>query len=358
MQNEDNDFDALTVGVQVVNSEGVDIVQNTISHLADPVVGNGLGFGIRIEASEDVLVSECTVTEDSNMAAFGIGINASTDVDYCCNNLNVSNTAMGFSGVCEGTHLNLNNLGKTGDPANFGLDCFAGTILGQQVFNVPGTDLQRHRGNKFVASTYSLYGARHRATVLELQGSQFFVPNQLPPYYPPASGIAAVEPLSFFEANATLEEIQACEFNTECTSGQAPNSVINANDRNAARGTFSGTSYSEMLNWESAQYLWRKLDRNRNMLGQDIVIDSFYQANHTNSISKLFEVQQELVAFDTTVLRETKILSDSINSLFASDNLSELEQLQLRLEQVRQKIQGIFRNRINSSMRITLPPKN
>ncbi|NJL74966.1 MAG: hypothetical protein HC892_07995, partial [Saprospiraceae bacterium] len=318
-------------------------------------MGNGLGFGIVIEASEDVLVSECTVTESSNMAAFGISIAASPDVDYCCNNLNVSNTAIGFAGVCEGTHLNLNNLGKSAASANRGLDCLPGTILGQQVFNVPGTDLQRHRGNKFVSSTYSLYGARHQGTQTEVEESQIIVPNLLPPYYPAAAGVARVEPLTFF-VTQSIAEVQDCDFNSECFGGQAPNFILNPNSRVAARGTFTGAAYSEMLNWESGQYLWKKLNRNRDLLGQDAVIDSFYQINQTGALSRLFDIQQGFnLVLDNSILEEGRILSDSIADLLANNNLANhvtaMERLRTKWKQHQSRLNSIFDTNIANQIR-------
>ncbi|MEM1327263.1 MAG: 3-coathanger stack domain-containing protein [Bacteroidota bacterium] len=274
MQTGNFTVDPLTFGIDCRSSEGVDIARNNIFSVGDTITGGGAAFGIYFEEVENILISDCTF-RDSLTASDAIVAETATNVSYCCNKFQMTGEALYFSGMSEGTKMNLNDIGMPSDTADSGVICTDGTILGVQVYEVPGAFERRHRGNKWLSDFYREYGAVHEGTEGEADASRFVVPNQSFPLYPQAAGIDEVDPDNLFEVSSAVNrQVDTCSQNLECAFRAAPMQLIENARQIASRAAFTTSPYSEMLNWESNQYLLKLLRNNPSFLNRFAEIDA------------------------------------------------------------------------------------
>ncbi|MEM9991874.1 MAG: PKD domain-containing protein, partial [Bacteroidota bacterium] len=169
-------------GIRLVSANNVDIEGGNVMMLkGDPIATGGFGVGIDLRDSDNVLISESDIQDDTNLEGKAITTFASTDVSYCCNNLVVKGEMLNFSGSCEGTALNENSIGSSAVTSRSGLVCEVGTVIGVQVFTDENTGQQRHRANRWLAVGYTEYGAVHEDSDLQVvRMSQFAVNDSNP----------------------------------------------------------------------------------------------------------------------------------------------------------------------------------
>ena len=276
-------------GIEVLNSEKQRLYDNTITINQD----NELQYGISIYDSHELRVKDNTISSTANFGynLHGIKTIASDYVHFCCNSISETTTAISFTGFCNPTHLRYTNIYDNSS----GLICNEATVLGHQIDN----------GNLWLG-TYSAFPAFHSGGDQEIFGSQFFVEDadpgtpgldKLPPLWPSSD----IDPIWFLGSSGNAA---SCVTDSDCRSpifpthnieGEDPEDFqIKALDERAATGGYSGEYYSAMLNWQSAKYLYQRINSHPGLLGLDNTIDSFYYASGFENIATLIDVENQL----------------------------------------------------------------
>ncbi|MEM9886613.1 MAG: PKD domain-containing protein [Bacteroidota bacterium] len=323
-------------GIRLVSANNVDIEGgNTMMLKGDPIATGGFGVGIDIRDSDNVLISESDIQDDANLEGKAITAFASTDVSYCCNNLVVKGEMLNFSGSCEGTALNENSIGSSAVTSRSGLVCEVGTVIGEQVFTDENTGQQRHRANRWLAAGYTEYGAVHEdSDVGVVNLSQFSVNNSDPNdnFRPSNAMLENVEPVNFFVDREILA-VATCDENFECNLNSSLNTQSSRLASIANRPDFTVSPYKEMLNWESKQYLYRRLSKNINPLQSNEQLQDFYQTYQHTDLAELQELQQH---FD-------------FENLITNSNLNELRMAMQEMIELLAQFQSNYQNEVSET---------
>ncbi|MEM9886803.1 MAG: T9SS type A sorting domain-containing protein [Bacteroidota bacterium] len=271
--------------------------------------------------------------------------------------------------------MNENEIGVNATNSERAIVCETGTIIGRQVYNVPGSDEQRHRNNQFLAGGYDDFGAVHFGTQFEVNESRFIVKSLSAPFSPTNAATANISPTDFFQENTFIEELPACNENAECGLRRAPTtSEVLENARSLAiRSDFVESPYSEMLNWESKRYLLNLIEQHPNLLNQATEINTYYDAERNSDAFDLIKLKQgwrEISAYRDLEIDNLNTLSlqliEEINtlreayqntisetekeSLKASikSNMLEFQELQTQVSSLKDSIQTLIQNRLVS----------
>ncbi|MEM9887277.1 MAG: T9SS type A sorting domain-containing protein [Bacteroidota bacterium] len=347
MQTGQTTVDPLTFGISCRSAEGVDISNNEIFSIGDTLTGGGLSFGIDLVDVENVLIKDCTIRDSlASSGSRAVVARAATNVSYCCNDLDVAGRGFDFLGACFGTNLNINTIGAVGDTMNTGVLCGDTTVIGVQVYEVPGSTFERrHRGNRWTANAYG-YGARHRGNDNDVEASRFIVKNNTSDFYPQNASIADVDPTSFFNTDNTINQLPDCEENFECNFRSDELGFFSETDLRIANDEFN----IEMLRWEGSKFLLNKLQKAslvdelptelaifKERLGRSS-IERFWNIqnqkkrifkSHSETVNKLRSLNLELADL-TTLIEDANSLSEkrSLTSQFESFRQKQNEHLQ------------------------------
>lgn len=321
----DEIFDPLMIGIDVESSSSVDLINNTINVITDPVLGPQIDFGIRVMGSEDILLNDCTVNSDFTTTS-AIRVLSTINSSYCCNTVDVSGEGFYFDGGCMGTALNRNRIGSANKTMDNGLICQDGTELSPQIFNDPNIDgLQRHRGNLWLSDDYADFGARHLGVSEERANSRFTVKNDEDNdnFYPYDQGVRSVLPPDFFGTNPELSSVAACDQNIECLLGgveQDDDSSTSRLNSLAARPPYTEGQYSDLLNWEFNQYLLGLTNDNPTLSGD--AIEAFRLAQRNTDLEELMIIKEQ-------------------RSLSSNPRQAEIRELRTSIEEQLNQMQGL-----------------
>jgi hypothetical protein len=133
----------------------------------------------------------------------------------------------------------------------------------------------------------------------EVAGSRFFVQLPMSPPLWPDSPYSPNNPNWFIPLDGTAAA--SCAADPVCPALplilEELLPPLSENDFYAAEGAYGDSSaYGAYLNWEGARHLYRKLRRDSSLLGQEAVIDSFYQAADSSLLGALYRLEQGILS--------------------------------------------------------------
>ncbi|MEN0050029.1 MAG: T9SS type A sorting domain-containing protein [Bacteroidota bacterium] len=302
------------IGIGLRSSERIEVAGNEIELQEQPTFpGTRLG-GIYLEDADALTVKENIITTTATGARNGIETIATTNTSFCCNKIDAPSSLMVFDGVCEGTVMNLNELGVAGKTARNALVCREETTIGDQVLLIGNFDI-RHRGNRFLSMSYTDVGAVHLGDEQQVDESEFFVKSLEPPFGPRENNIS---PTGFFRENDDYEQVPDCDQSDECLANRE--SLIGSESAVAKIPNFTESRYSEMLNWETQQYWLKRLELHPTLLINNADLQFFQENNLNSALGRLMNITK---GYQTAIKEISEALDDDIQR----DILEELERL-------------------------------
>ena len=276
------------VGIALGSSHRFGLFDNTVSIGSQAQEGPGFGsFALQVLGSDENYLYGNSASAAGLVADQGVGLAVAGSVSntLCCNSTDDIDLGLVFWGMCNGTRLRQTSIGTH----HTGLRCQNGTVIGQQV----------HGGNRWLGS-YSDFSAVHLGQSFEVAGSRFFVQLPMSPPLWPDSPYSPNNPGGWFNpldgtAAASCAADAACPALPLILEELLP--PLSENDFYAAEGAYGDSSaYGAYLTWEGARHLYRKLRRDSSLLGQEAVIDSFYQAADSSLLGVLYRLEQGILS--------------------------------------------------------------
>ncbi len=275
------------VGIALGSSHRFGLFDNTVSIGSQAQEGPGFGsFALQVLGSDENYLYGNSASAAGLVADQGVGLAVAGSVSntLCCNSTDDIDLGLVFWGMCNGTRLRQTSIGTH----HTGLRCQNGTVIGQQV----------HGGNRWLGS-YSDYSAVHLGQEFEVAGSRFFVQLPMSPPLWPDSPYSPNNPNWFIPLDGTAAA--SCAADPLCPALplilEELLPPLSENDFYAAEGAYGDSSaYGAYLNWEGARHLYRKLRRDSSLLGQEAVIDSFYQAADSSLLGALYRLEQGILS--------------------------------------------------------------
>lgn len=291
-------------GIRLRECSNIGIQSNVIEFTSLPWLNPGFSYaglaGIFLDRTEFCQIYSNRVTGFSPQDNEAFFILHSKSNKYCCNESDITSTGFQFLGACNPSYFYTSLIGQH----EIGLDIAPnGAEIG----------LQYDRGNQWLAASTSYDAYNGNGYGLITLRSQFSVGTCNSDFWPatifPIQTICSSNPNDWFMDS---DPNQACP-NSNCTPivfPLVPNPtgeymVIDFNDELIARRT----DEFMIAGWESRENLMYRLLSNTNLLGQNAIIDSFYDAS-----------------LETNVEKYAKVLKSINNALYISNpNNEELE---------------------------------
>ena len=260
-------------GIRINGAGSVDVDENVITfQTPNP------GIGIQLtNTHNNYLYDNEIVDQASFRPSTGLSLTDGSGNRFCCNNTRGSRFGTRFWGACASTEWRVTTLQNHA----FALYCEAGTVIDQQydygnLFN-PGSGLAFHGGG-FNEVTLSIF------RVVDITQPNWPVsiltPNTTVTFFIPdgdsASCTAPCIPLPFVP--------------------DYPDRDVREADLVTAGGGWTGSQFSEALQFESARRLYERMQVHETMAGFHSTTDSFYNIASSGRIGAYFQAESSAKA--------------------------------------------------------------
>ncbi|GAB4257398.1 MAG: hypothetical protein Kow0027_24690 [Saprospiraceae bacterium] len=274
-------------GISVIRSSDYNIHENNIQMSNTPL--GFLGYaGIRIEQCETPLICTNNVIGDLNTqpngdmnGPFGIRSRRTLNAIFECNSVSSTYIGVQFDMPCDNTQFATTSF----ENHHYGLHYTASGRTGlQPPDGIPPLHGNRWNGNWIVPDAI---GARHESNDPNfVNASRYVVPKLDAPFGPKnPESISS----SWFEVDS-LEELQ-CDIICEFIPASYP---FDGWTEKIARGQLTPGISDASINWMQQYSLYKRLQEDPSQIVAGSVLDSFYNANSSTTIGRFVQLERDM----------------------------------------------------------------
>jgi PKD repeat protein len=274
-------------GIHLLNVNGISVTDNTI-HFANSTTAQGTG--ILMDGSDDNHI-QCNSITGSNVSTQTTAYSQKTGAGNTihCNTTGLTRVGFRFTGMCVGTDLATNTIGRHQD----GLLMTASAAFGDNA----DENVQEQNGNLWVGDgdtdyneveDYSDKAAKHEGGPPQINFSRFEINTTDPPLFPPS--IQSGSPWFSQEEGTSM----VCIPGQDCMPNFINmNRTISSLEKALVTDEMNVLQYDEGVKWEAQKKVYEKILQEPDLVLQDAELMTFKSTQEDLPVGKLTSIAVE-----------------------------------------------------------------